>query len=137
MESLEGIWLPVAAELAGEAAPAMVLAKTELEFTDGRYLVRFGGATADHGTYVAADGRITLTGVAGPNAGRVIPCLFRFGGDTLSICFGLDGGLPTAFASPRRRLYSSPTAAASDPPRAGTISGSPRARSREGGSLAS
>ncbi|MBL9215818.1 MAG: hypothetical protein JNG83_10120 [Opitutaceae bacterium] len=106
MESLEGIWLPIAAELAGEAAPAMVLAKTEVELADGRYLVRFGGAIADHGTYVAADGRLTLTGVAGPNAGRVIPCLFRFVGDTLSICYGLDGCLPTAFATaPGGQLY--------------------------------
>ena len=35
----------------------------------------------------------------GPNAGRTIPCLFKFSGAALSICYGLGGTRPANFAS--------------------------------------
>ncbi len=98
MNPLEGIWQPLYAELGGEEAPKMMLEKMEVELVGGNYTVRFGGVAADQGTYtIDAEGHLTLTGVAGPNAGRTIPGLFKFAGSTLSICYGLGGVRPEKF----------------------------------------
>lgn len=97
---LEGRWQPVYAELDGEEAPKLMLDKMEIELTGGEYAVRFGGVTADQGTYaIDADGHLTLAGMIGPNAGRTIPSIFKFAGDTLSICYGLGGARPQKFAT--------------------------------------
>ena len=96
---LEGIWQPVYAEHEGEEAPKMMLDKMEIELTRGEYAVRFGGVTADQGTYVIDAGGLTLAGMIGPNAGRTIPCIFKFTGDVLSICYGLGGVRPQKFAT--------------------------------------
>ena len=97
-EELAGIWQPLYAELGGEEAPKMALEKMEIELSGGNYAVRFGGLTADHGTYTLdADGHLSLHGVAGTNAGRTIPGLFKFVGGALSICYGLGGTRPKKF----------------------------------------
>jgi len=96
---IEGVWQPVYAEHEGEEAPKMLLDKMEIELTGGEYAVRFGGVTADQGTYLVEAGGLTLFGMNGPNAGRTIPCLFKFAGDALSICYGLGGTRPANFAS--------------------------------------
>lgn len=97
--SLEGIWQPVYAEHEGEEAPKMMLEKMEIELTGQEYAVRFGGVTADQGTYSVDAAGITLVGVAGSNTGRMIPCIFRFAGGALSICYGLGGVRPKAYAA--------------------------------------
>ena len=53
MQSPEGIWQPLYAELDGEEAPKMMLDKMELELTGGEYAVRFGGVTAAQTTMKA------------------------------------------------------------------------------------
>jgi uncharacterized protein (TIGR03067 family) len=98
--SLEGRWQPVYAESDGEEAPKMMLDKMEIEFTNGEYAVRFGGVTADQGTYVIdGDGQLTLAGMVGPNAGKSIPSIYRFAGGALSICYGLGGVRPKKFTT--------------------------------------
>ena len=99
MHSLDGIWQPLYAEYDGEEAPKMMLEKMELELTGGEYAVRFGGVTADQGTYTINPEGLTLRGVTGPNAGRTIPCLFKFAGGALSICYGLSGARPKKFVT--------------------------------------
>lgn len=93
----------VRAELAGEAAPELVVEHTTVTLTGGGYEVRFQGEVADRGTYreeaTAGLGTLVLRGTSGPNAGRTIPCLFQLMGDRLRICYGLDGVLPVAFAT--------------------------------------
>ena len=97
--SLEGIWQPLYASLGGEEAPKMALDKMELVLTGGEYAVRFGGVTADQGTFTADAGSMTLVGVSGPNAGRTIPSIFKFKEDVLTICYGLSGTRPAKFAT--------------------------------------
>lgn len=100
MNSLEGIWQPLNAELGGEEAPKMMLEKMELELADGRYVVRFGEEIYDQGTYtVDAEGHLTLNGTSGANAGHTIPGLFKFSGGALSICYGLGGTRPARLAT--------------------------------------
>jgi uncharacterized protein (TIGR03067 family) len=96
---LEGLWQPVYAEMDGAAAPKMMLDKMEIELTGGEYAVRFGGVTADQGTYVVDAGGLTLFGMIGPNAGKAIPCLYKFAGGALSICYGLSGTRPDKFTT--------------------------------------
>ena len=108
--SLEGLWQPLKAELSGEAAPPMVLERMTLTLRSGRYSVHFGGEISDQGTYTHAPGdphaTLTLSGNKGANAGRTIPAIFQLVGDRLRICYGLDGALPSAFAtSSASRLY--------------------------------
>lgn len=101
--AIDGIWEMVRAELDGEAAPELVVTKTAVELGDGAYIVRFDGEIADRGTFEvggAADTRtLVLRGVEGPNAGRVIPCIYQRTGDRLRVCYGLSGLAPTAFAT--------------------------------------
>jgi len=105
--SPEGLWQPVYAELDGEEAPRMALEKMELELSAGKYLVRFGGEASDQGTYVIQAKCITLSGTDGPNAGRIIPSIFKLVDETtLSICYGLSGKRPLRFkTSPGQQLY--------------------------------
>ena len=104
--SLEGIWQPVYAEHDGEETPRMVLGKMEVELAKGKYTVRFGGVAADHGTYTIEAEGMTLLGVTGPNAGRIIPCIFKFADDMLSICYGLSGTRPEKFTTAKgQQLY--------------------------------
>ena len=96
--SLEGRWQPVYAEMDGDEAPKMMLEQMEIELLNGEYAVRFGGVTADQGTYtIESDGHLMLAGMIGPNAGKAIPSIFKFAGDTLSICYGLGGVRPRKF----------------------------------------
>jgi uncharacterized protein (TIGR03067 family) len=93
-DQLDGVWQPLYAELGGEEAPKMMLTKMELELAGGKYTVRFGGVAADHGTFSVDEAGLTLVGIAGPNAGRTIPCIFKFIAGTLSVCYGLGGTRP-------------------------------------------
>ena len=101
--ALEGFWLIETAEISGEKMPALLSNKIELELTTGHYAVRFNGEVADRGTFAVAahpaGAALILTGVAGTNAGRTIPAIFRFAGDALHICYGLDGTPPAEFAT--------------------------------------
>lgn len=96
---LEGIWQPVYAELDGEEAPIEVLQQTVVEFSLGEYFVSFGGEISDQGSYVVDATGLTLSGLDGPNAGRVIPCIFKLADNALSICYGLGGARPKKFAT--------------------------------------
>jgi uncharacterized protein (TIGR03067 family) len=95
--SLTGRWEMIKAELAGENAPDMLALRVELELTSVTYVVRFAGEIADRGTYVLDGPTLTLTGTAGPNQGRTIPCILQHAGDRLRICYGMDGTAPTEF----------------------------------------
>ncbi|MDX2186790.1 MAG: hypothetical protein SFV32_07660 [Opitutaceae bacterium] len=103
-EELEGTWLPLRGELGGAQAPELVVTRTELRLTRTRYRVIFAGETADQGNYTLADvggvQTIQLTSTHEANDGRIMPSLIQMRGDILRICFGSDGLLPTAFASP-------------------------------------
>jgi uncharacterized protein (TIGR03067 family) len=100
LSTLEGCWQLLRAELAGEAAPSIVSAKTELRLTADTYEVWFEGRIVDRGRYEADDTApvrtLVLHGLHGTNAGRMIPCLYQLAGDRLRVCYGLDGVTPDA-----------------------------------------
>jgi uncharacterized protein (TIGR03067 family) len=102
--TLPGIWEMVRAESGGEPSSDLLALRVELHLTAETYHVHFAGELADQGTYArAADtphAALILLGTQGPNAGRSIPCIYQLVGDRLRVCYGMDGTLPTAFASP-------------------------------------
>ena len=93
----------VRAELAGEAAPELVTAKTAVELSDGAYFVRFEDEVMDQGTFEVGGPNesptLHLRGSSGPNAGRIIPCIYQLAGSRLRICYGLGGVAPTEFTT--------------------------------------
>lgn len=103
---IEGVWLPVKAELDGVAAPDMVINRTELTFRNGSYKVVFAGEIHDRGRYefvalaeAESTLRLTLTSTHLENKGRVLASIYQLAGNRLRICYGLDGVTPQAFAT--------------------------------------
>lgn len=100
---LDGIWELVRAEMNGETAPELVAMHVQLELAAGEYRVRFAGQVADRGTFEVVGGievqRMVLHGIAGPNTGRTIPCIYQHVGERLRVCYGLNGIEPTDFTT--------------------------------------
>jgi len=102
--ALEGLWLPVRAELDGVEAPVMALERIELTLRAGAYAVHFAGEHHDRGHYElinveSGHARLTLTSKHGENAGRIFASIYQLAGNRLRICYGLDGITPDAFAT--------------------------------------
>ena len=100
---VQGSWLPVKAELAGQPMPEAVLKTISLKLENGQYEV-FVGEEPDRGTYTldaATNPRsMTITGTAGPNSGKTFPAIYELKGDTLLICYDLSGAKrPAEFKS--------------------------------------
>ena len=102
-DSIEGTWLPFKAELGGECAPDLALAKLRLVIRADTYAVHFGREITDEGCYTLGTSEfsptITLASQQGVNVGQTIPSIYQLKGPLLRICYGLDGVIPTAFMS--------------------------------------
>jgi uncharacterized protein (TIGR03067 family) len=100
---LHGRWQMIRAELSGEIAPELVAQRTILEITGPRYAVRFDGKVVDSGSCdipdSAAAREFVLRGERGPNAGRIVRCIYQLVGDRLRVCYGLDAVTPTGFTT--------------------------------------
>lgn len=101
--AVQGHWTPSSAELAGRPMPGAILKSISLTLDHGQYDVSVGGAP-DKGTYTldaTSDPKgMTVTGTAGPNAGKTYPAIYELKGDTLRICYDLSGAKrPAAFKS--------------------------------------
>lgn len=101
--TVDGRWKLLRAEQGGEAAPDLVINRTTLVLSAGRYAIWFAGEEMDVGSFETGGvtGALTLLlrGSRGPNAGRTIPCIYQLRGDRLRICYGFDGTAPTEFAT--------------------------------------
>lgn len=93
---LEGSWLPVAAYVSDREVPIGELRVARLDLRAGRYEIRdASGEVVDSGDYsVDADVLprvMDMVGVAGPYAGRKLEAIIELDGDTLTVCYDLDG----------------------------------------------
>jgi uncharacterized protein (TIGR03067 family) len=100
-ETLQGSWLPSAAELGGQQFPDDVRKSTKLVVKDDKYTVTVG-ADVDEGTVKlnpsAKPKAMDITGTAGPNKGKTILAIYERKGDTLRVCYDLGGkSRPTEF----------------------------------------
>lgn len=100
---MQGDWVPVKAELAGQPMPEAVLKTISLKLTKSEYEVLVAGKP-DKGTYsidpAAKPKGLKITGVKGPNAGKTFPAIYELTADTLRVCYDLSGKKrPTEFAT--------------------------------------
>ena len=102
-KAVQGSWLPVKAELAGQPMPEAVLKTISLKLDHGKYDVSAAGEP-DKGTYTldaASNPKgMSITGTNGPNNGKTYPAIYEINGDTLRICYDLSGAKrPAEFKS--------------------------------------
>ena len=108
--SIEGTWLPAAAELGGKMFPDEVRKTIKLVVKDDKYTVTVGEGI-DQGTVklnpAASPKELDITGTDGPNKGRTILAIYERDGDTLRICYDLSGSnRPSEFSSrPGSQLF--------------------------------
>lgn len=100
-KSMDGVWLPVEAEFAGEMFPDKVLKTLKLTMKDGKYTVNVGDAV-DKGDVkldqAAKPKSMVITGTDGPSKGKTILAIYEWNGDSLRVCYDLEGiNRPTAF----------------------------------------
>jgi uncharacterized protein (TIGR03067 family) len=93
-DTLEGIWLPSAAELGGKQFPDEVRKTIRLEVKGDQYTVTVG-TQPDRGTCKlnpsAKPKALDITGTEGPNKGKTILAIYERNGDTLRVCYDLSG----------------------------------------------
>ena len=93
-KAVQGTWIPVQAELAGQAMPDAVLKTILLKLDQGKYEVTVAGKT-DKGTCTqdptTKPKRLSIQGTDGPNAGKTFLCIYEIDGDTFRVCYDLSG----------------------------------------------
>jgi uncharacterized protein (TIGR03067 family) len=109
-KALQGDWIPVKAELAGQPMPEAVLKTISLKLVKNEYEVLVGDKP-DKGTWTidatTKPKSMKVTGVKGPNKGKTFPAIYELAGDTLRVCYDLSGKKqPTDFKTKaERKLY--------------------------------
>jgi uncharacterized protein (TIGR03067 family) len=103
IDSLDGTWLPVTAEIGGTPFPEEVRKIITLKIKANEYRVTVGDVL-DRGTIqvdaTKSPKSMDLKGVEGPNKDRTIPAIYELQGDSLQICYDLSGQRrPTEFKS--------------------------------------
>lgn len=87
---IEGTWIPMSAELGGQKLPESMLKDAKLVLTDGNYTYQI-----DQGTYKLIPAEkpraMDITGTKGPNHGKTFLAIYELSGDTLKICYDLEG----------------------------------------------
>jgi uncharacterized protein (TIGR03067 family) len=110
MQSLQGTWTPAKAELAGNPMPTNFLNSITLTIKEGTYEA-IVGTISDKGTFkldtASKPKGMTITGSAGPNAGKAIPAIYEVEADTLRVCYDLSAAhRPSDFKTvPGTQLY--------------------------------
>jgi uncharacterized protein (TIGR03067 family) len=102
-KAMEGTWEFVSAELGGQKLPDEVLKTMTLVLRDGKYTVKSPGPD-DTGTVRLDPTRrpkeLDVAGLEGPNKGKSFPAIYELDGDSLKVCYDLDGKKrPTEFKS--------------------------------------
>src|SRR5262249_53194842 len=89
-DSLEGGWLPTAAELGGRRFPDEVRKTIKLVVKNNKYTVTVG-KEADQGTIklnpAAKPKELDIIGTDGPNKGKTILAIYERDGDSLVVCY--------------------------------------------------
>jgi len=93
-KALQGEWVPVKAELAGQVMPEAFLKTIDLKISKNEYEAVVSGKE-DKGTWTieatAKPKGMMITGTKGPNAKKTIPAIYEVTDDTLRVCYDLSG----------------------------------------------
>ncbi len=95
LDELDGIWLPIAADVSGQALVVQELRVARLVLDRGGYeIIDRAEHVVDRGDYridgSAVPRAIDIVGVSGPNAGRTMHAIFELDGDRLKVCYDLE-----------------------------------------------
>ncbi len=93
--ALEGTWVPIAADVSGQALVVRELRVAQLKLDRGGYeIIDRTEHVVDSGDYrVDCDAMpqaMDIVGVSGPNAGRIMHAIFELDGDRLKVCYDLE-----------------------------------------------
>jgi uncharacterized protein (TIGR03067 family) len=93
-KSMNGTWLPSAAELGGEKFPDEVRMTMKLVIDGDKYTVTVG-KNLDRGTVkldpLKKPKEMDITGTEGPNKGKTFLAIYEKTDDTLKVCYDLSG----------------------------------------------
>jgi uncharacterized protein (TIGR03067 family) len=93
-KKLDGTWVPVNGEQAGEKFPEETLKTIKLVMNDGNWTVTVGDIT-DKGTATIDPSKkpktMDIVGTEGPNKDKKIAAIYELTGDTLKVAYSLDG----------------------------------------------
>jgi len=93
-ESIDGVWLPSSAELAGKPWPEEFRKITRLTINGDQYTLTVG-QSPDKGTLKldpsTTPKSLDIIGTEGPNKGKTILAIYQLQGDELKICYDLSG----------------------------------------------
>ena len=94
LKAMEGTWLPTSAELGGQKFPDEQRKAIKLEIADGKFTATVNGVV-DKGTFKldtkAKPKAMDITGNDGPNKDKTYPAIYELSGDTLKVCYALEG----------------------------------------------
>jgi uncharacterized protein (TIGR03067 family) len=92
---LDGTWVPVAADVSGQALAVEELRVSRFVLNHGGYqIIDKEDCVVDRGDYRVDDSvqprTMDIVGVSGPNAGRVMLAIYELLGDRLKVCYDLE-----------------------------------------------
>jgi uncharacterized protein (TIGR03067 family) len=91
---IEGTWIPISAELGNQPFPERLFTTMRLILTEDSYTAIVGSVT-DKGTLTLHESdkpsTMDILGTEGPNKGKTIPAIFELNGETLKVCYDLEG----------------------------------------------
>jgi uncharacterized protein (TIGR03067 family) len=101
---MNGTWVPVKAELAGEPLPDAATGKQKLIIDDTSYT--FIAESVDKGVARYKDGKMDIYGNDGVNAGKHFTAIYKFEKENLVICYNLAGDkYPESFETKGKPTY--------------------------------
>lgn len=100
-EGIQGVWLPVTAEIGAKPFPEQLRKTIKLVVDGDKYTVTVGGMT-DQGTVMlnmaVKPHEMDIIAGDGANKGKTILAIYKRDGDTLTVCYDVSGtGRPKEF----------------------------------------
>lgn len=103
-KKLNGTWVPVRQELAGNAVTKSFYAKQKLIIRDSTYVVE--AESIDKGKIYISKNKIDIYGKDGVNKGRHFTAIYKIENNQLIICYNLGGiGFPESFITEGKPQY--------------------------------
>ena len=103
LQKLQGVWEIVRSEANGETISAEDSVGRTVTIKDDSYVLAKSDGS-DRGSFTLSEGsgmkQMDVMADTGPVAGMKLPAIYEFSGDTLRICYAIDGGArPSAFSA--------------------------------------
>src|SRR6476646_8424080 len=93
---LNGTWVPVQEEIAGNALPSAAFQTQKLVLNDSTYI--FTAESVDKGVVKYSGNKMDIYGKEGVNSGKHFTAIYKLENDQLTICYDLSANsYPTAY----------------------------------------